>query len=141
MKMDISTVSQVYSQLSKDNLQSLSDIYHQEVIFEDSAHTINGWANLKRYFENLYQNVNSCDFDIHSEHQADGCGFLVWTMHLSHPKLKGGQPVAVKGVSHVKFADGKVIHHRDYFDMGEMLYENLPVLGSVIRTIKQRLGQ
>ncbi len=139
--MDISTVSQVYSKLSKENLHSLSQIYHQEVIFEDSAHKINGWKDLKRYFENLYQNVNSCHFDIHSEHQSEDSGFLVWTMHLSHPKLKGGSSVAVKGVSHVKFSDGKVIHHRDYFDMGEMLYENLPVLGSVIRTIKQRLGQ
>ncbi|HHF3063256.1 TPA: nuclear transport factor 2 family protein, partial [Vibrio diabolicus] len=24
---------------------------------------------------------------------------------------------------------------------GEMLYENLPLLGSVVKTIKQRLGQ
>ncbi|HGP4674712.1 TPA: nuclear transport factor 2 family protein, partial [Vibrio cholerae O1] len=39
------------------------------------------------------------------------------------------------------FAEGKVTYHRDYFDMGEMLYEQLPVLGQVIRAIKRRLGQ
>ena len=30
-------------------------------------------------------------------------------------------------------------YHRDYFDMGEFIYERVPVLGSVIRAIKRRL--
>ncbi|MEL7287824.1 MAG: nuclear transport factor 2 family protein, partial [Pseudomonadota bacterium] len=64
-----------------------------------------------------------------------------WTMDLQHPKLQKGAPISVNGVSHLKFRDGQVIYHRDYFDLGEMLYENLPLLGSVVRTIKQRLGQ
>ncbi|HDY7901818.1 TPA: nuclear transport factor 2 family protein, partial [Vibrio vulnificus] len=54
---------------------------------------------------------------------------------------KKGACVEVKGVSHLKFEAGKVIYHRDYFDLGEMLYENLPLLGGIIRAIKQRLGQ
>ena len=35
---------------------------------------------------------------------------------------------------------GKVCQHRDYFDLGAMLYEQLPLLGPVVRTIKMRLG-
>jgi len=38
-------------------------------------------------------------------------------------------------MSHLKFADGKVISHRDYFDLGEMLYEHIPLLGGVIKSI------
>jgi hypothetical protein len=30
--------------------------------------------------------------------------------------------------------------HRDYFDLGAMLYEQLPLLGAVVRTLKGRLG-
>jgi hypothetical protein len=33
-----------------------------------------------------------------------------------------------------------VCYHRDYFDAGEMLYENLPVVGRVIRWIKDQAG-
>ncbi|GEA49927.1 MULTISPECIES: nuclear transport factor 2 family protein [Vibrio] len=139
--MNIDTVADVYQSLSKDTLHSLTRIYHQDVIFEDSAHKLNGWAELSSYFDNLYQNVIDCRFDILSKHQAGDAGFIIWTMRLRHPKLKGGSEVAVQGISHLEFRDGKVIHHRDYFDMGEMLYENLPVLGSVIKTIKKRLGQ
>jgi ketosteroid isomerase-like protein len=139
--MNIDQVAQTYQQLNKKNLEILSQIYHQDVVFEDAAHKLNGWDELQLYFENLYQNVDECYFDIQSQYQDGDSGFLVWVMHLRHPKLKSGQPVMVNGISHIRFQDGKVIHHRDYFDMGEMLYENLPLLGSVVKGIKKRLGQ
>ncbi len=139
--MDIHTVARFYSELNKENLGRLEDIYAQNVVFEDAAHRIEGYNALLTYFQNLYKNVDRCQFDIAEKHQSGGTGFLTWTMRLQHPNLAGGNQVSVKGISHLRFVDDKVIYHRDYFDMGEMLYENLPLLGSVIRKIKQRLGQ
>ncbi|AUL95263.1 nuclear transport factor 2 family protein [Vibrio vulnificus] len=139
--MDVIAVSNVYQSLSKSNLEILADVYHQQVVFEDAAHRLEGWSALKDYFQSLYENVIDCRFDIHEHQQVDQSGFLTWTMTLKHPKLKKGEAVSVKGVSHLKFHEGKVIYHRDYFDLGEMLYEHLPILGSVVRAIKQRLGQ
>ncbi|KJY83210.1 transcriptional regulator [Vibrio galatheae] len=139
--MDVQSVGAVYQQLNKSNLHLLSGVYHQDVVFEDAAHRLEGWSELERYFETLYTNVTRCEFNI-IEHQqvADG-GFLTWQMVLEHPRLSKGEMISVNGVSHLKFSQGKVIYHRDYFDLGEMLYENLPLLGSVIKTIKQRLGK
>ncbi len=139
--MDIHTVASFYSELNKDNLSRLEEIYAQNVVFEDAAHRIEGYNALLTYFENLYKNVNHCQFDIAEKHQSEDAGFITWTMHLQHPNLAGGNQVSVKGISHLRFEDDKVIYHRDYFDLGEMLYENLPLLGSVIRKIKQRLGR
>ncbi|MFB9134418.1 nuclear transport factor 2 family protein [Vibrio olivae] len=139
--MDINAVGDVYKQLNKHNLASLETVYHQNVIFEDAAHRLEGWQNLVQYFTTLYTNVEHCQFDIKEQHQVGEDGFLTWTMELQHPKLKSGQLIRVKGVSHMKFQDGRVIYHRDYFDLGEMLYEHLPVLGKVIKVIKARLGQ
>lgn len=139
--MDVQTVGQVYQQLNKTNLHILSDVYHQEVIFEDAAHRLEGWPALENYFETLYANVKRCDFEIQDHQQLGDTGFLTWVMCLEHPKLSKGNVIYVNGVSHLKFSQGRVIYHRDYFDLGEMLYENLPLLGSVIKTIKQRLGQ
>ncbi|BAC94097.1 putative transcriptional regulator [Vibrio vulnificus YJ016] len=139
--MDAMKVGNVYRALNKDNLHLLADVYHRNVVFEDAAHRLEGWQALELYFTNLYENVVDCCFDIHEQYQIDNVGFLTWTMTLQHPKLKKGACVEVKGVSHLKFEAGKVIYHRDYFDLGEMLYENLPLLGGIIRAIKQRLGQ
>ncbi|CAM4028123.1 nuclear transport factor 2 family protein [Vibrio neonatus] len=139
--MSIDSVADVYQKLTKETLSDLTQIYHQDVIFEDAVHKLNGWEALSLYFENLYQNVIDCRFEIESKHQTGEAGFIIWTMRLRHPKLKGGSEVAVKGISHLQFSDGKIIHHRDYFDMGEMLYENLPILGSVVKAIKKRMGE
>jgi len=139
--MDIHTVARFYSELNKDNLSRFEEIYHSSIVFEDAAHRIEGYAALLSYFQNLYQNVDRCQFGIAEQYQCGSAGFLTWTMQLQHPRLAGGNQIDVKGISHLKFDDGKVVYHRDYFDLGEMLYEQLPLLGSVIRAIKQRLGQ
>ncbi|MCZ4371026.1 nuclear transport factor 2 family protein [Vibrio diazotrophicus] len=139
--MDIQVIAQFYQQLNKDNLHLLPEVYHKHVVFEDAAHRIEGLEALQSYFANLYENVERCEFSIAEQHQSNDNGFITWTMHLQHPKLSGGNPIDVNGMSHLKFADGKVISHRDYFDLGEMLYEHIPLLGGIIRSIKRRLGQ
>jgi hypothetical protein len=37
-------------------------------------------------------------------------------------------------------SDGLVTLHRDYWDAAEELYEKLPVVGSVMRWLKQRVN-
>jgi limonene-1,2-epoxide hydrolase len=51
------------------------------------------------------------------------------------------QDLEVQGISHLKFLENQVIYHRDYFDLGEMVYEHVPVLGKIVRFIKNSLGQ
>ncbi len=138
--MDISTVADFYQRLGKNNLNELENIYHKQVIFQDPAHEINGIDNLLRYFSNLYENVNECTFDVlHSQQQQDK-GYISWVMSLSHPKLKNGKKVTVNGTTYIEFFENKVRLHRDYFDLGEMLYEHIAVVGSIIRMIKKNLG-
>ena len=67
--------------------------------------------------------------------------FMTWTMFLNHPRLRNGDTVRVEGASYLRTRNGKVYYHRDYFDLGSMLYENLPLFGRVIRQLKSRLGQ
>jgi hypothetical protein len=139
--MNIEAVSEVYGKLSKDNLYLLEDIYHKDVVFEDSAHRFEGWDQRSVYFASLYSNGVHCDCPCRPHRQVEDTGFLSWTMKIMHPKLNGGQPGEVNGVSQIRFSGDRVIYHRDYFDLGEMLYENIPLLGVVIRNIKQRLGK
>ncbi|MCA2017891.1 nuclear transport factor 2 family protein [Vibrio tritonius] len=139
--MDVHSVAAFYQRLDKTTLGELSQIYHPNIEFQDAAHRMVGLESLQHYFQELYQNVNQCRFQIGDVFSHPEGGMITWEMELSHPKLKRGKLVTVAGVSHLKFADGKVIYHRDYFDLGEMVYEHIPVLGHLIRTIKQKLGQ
>lgn len=128
----------VYQQLSKENLQLLANIYHKNVTFIDPLHTVEGFDDLYQYFQNLYQNLSACDFVIDEVIWQDSQASLFWTMTYQHPKLNKGKMVTVVGTSHIKGEDDKVIYHRDYLDLGAMLYEQLPILGKLTKWIKTK---
>jgi len=132
---------ETYNQLDKTNLALLDTIYHPRIHFADPAHSLDGLNSLKLYFTALYENVRSIRFEFHAHLENSSQAFLTWTMHFSHARLAKGRSIAVSGCSRLEFAaEGKVIYHRDYFDLGAMLYEHIPLLGGIIKTIKQRLG-
>jgi len=127
-----------YQKLSTDNLALLSSIYHEDVIFIDPLHTVEGLVDLHQYFKNLYTNLSQCDFVIHDVIFNDKQAAIYWKMAYKHPKLNRGEEVVVSGTSRVTGEDNKVIYHRDYLDVGTMLYEQLPVIGRVIKWIKAK---
>ena len=59
-------------------------------------------------------------------------------MTYQHPKLKSGEKIVVSGHSYLVSFEDKVITHRDYFDVGSMLYEHLPLIGYGISWIKKK---
>ena len=54
---------EVFNSLSVDNLHRLGEIYTSDIHFIDPAHEIRGLASLRSYFEKLYTNVGSIDFE------------------------------------------------------------------------------
>jgi hypothetical protein len=60
-------------------------------------------------------------------------------MTYAHPRLQRGQELTLEGISQLRFADRRIIYQRDYYDLGAMLYEHLPLVGQVVRGIKRRL--
>lgn len=59
-------------------------------------------------------------------------------MHFSHTKLAKQRTILVEGFTHLRIRDDRVCYHRDYADLGQMLYEHIPVLGRVIKVVKRR---
>ena len=137
-------VKEAYVALDGSNsrdLSTLESLYSTDVCFEDPAHAIQGRSALMRYFETLFRGLGSCRFRFHRT-VVDGTDlFLSWTMSFTHPRLNGGKTIRVEGASYLRTRNGQIYYHRDYFDLGAMLYENLPVLGRFIRRIKAGLGQ
>ncbi|MFB1014302.1 MAG: nuclear transport factor 2 family protein [Alteromonadaceae bacterium] len=127
---------QSYQELSIDNLELLESIYHKNITFVDPIHKVEGFDNLYRYFEGLYQNLTSCEFTIERVILQDSHASIYWKMTYTHKKLNKGKAVTVWGNSHIEGEADKVIYHKDYLDLGVMLYEQLPFVGKLIRWIK-----
>jgi hypothetical protein len=59
-------------------------------------------------------------------------------MNLRHRRFKPEETLTLPGATAVRFGE-RVHFHRDYFDLGAMIYERIPVLGGAVRAIKARL--
>ena len=132
----------LYDELNRNTLaaDALSAVYADDVVFEDSLHRIHGLPSLLEYFEKMYENVESIKFDWQETALNETGGFVRWVMMFRHPRLNKGKSIEVAGVSYLGTRQGKVVEHRDFFDAGEMLYERVPALGAVIRTLKKRVA-
>lgn len=132
---------QMYKELRSENLHLLEGVYSSDIRFIDPAHEIQGLSQLTDYFSALYQNVETIKFDFRDIVQQDKTCYLQWEMTFSHKSLARGKSIIVSGTTFLKLDDQeKVCYHRDYFDLGAMLYEHIPILGNLIGRIKRRLG-
>ena len=127
-----------YQTFDLDAIKRLGEVYCEQVTFEDPIRRIEGLAALQAYFTSLMQHVKSCRFDVVRYETTAQFGFVEWEMHFSHASLNRGDTIKVSGVTVLSFAD-KITYHRDYFDLGEMLYEHVPVMGLATRHLKRRL--
>lgn len=127
-----------YERFSANDLDTLGDIYTDNVTFSDPVHTISGLSTLESYFKEMCGNLSHCHFEFKDEIVNDGHASLKWEMHYRHPSLKSNKSLVLSGVSLIHYSD-KVYKHEDYYDMGAMLYEHLPLIGGAIRMIKSRL--
>lgn len=134
-------IRHIYLHFDKRILPQLPDVYGDDVQFRDPVNAVNGLVQLNEYFERTMENLLDCRFEFHHslEMPDRGEAVLLWTMHYRHKKLAGGKPLELTGNSHLMYTD-KVHYHRDYYDAGAMVYEHLPLIGSVIRGLKKRLG-
>lgn len=130
--------TQTYHRLDGQSMGLLKELYSDDILFQDPFHCITGLPALTRYFVELYRDVESIAFRFEDTLVQADRAMLTWTMSLKHPRLNGGDPVIVPGSTHIRFRE-KVYYHRDYFDGGAMLYEQLPLIGMVIRAIRARV--
>ncbi len=138
MSQVIERVCRYYQEFSIESLSELSAIYSTHAVFEDPIHEIQGLENITRYFKQTMTNVSYCRFKIEDVLEGDNQAFMTWQMTFLHPKLNKGREVILPGSSHLKF-DEKIFYQRDYYDLGHMIYEQIPILGYIIEKLKNRM--
>jgi len=146
-----------FSRLGPGVDMRLGEIYAESIVFADPAHEIQGLEALSAYFDRLNSGLREGRFHFGLPVVGPLAATLPWTMalHLRRPAIR----VEVAGISHLEFSGGefsgsepgasepghevaglRVQRQRDYFDLGALLYEQVPVLGSLIRAIKRRFA-
>lgn len=130
-----------YADLTSAEWADLDQIYANDICFRDPVHELSGRSNLYRYLVDLCSEVTDCRFDYLDQAVINGTAYIKWDMCFSHPKFGAKKLIRVRGVSQVEFDKRGIFFHEDFYDMGAMIYENIPVVGCGVRWLKKRLDQ
>ncbi|WMS88239.1 nuclear transport factor 2 family protein [Pleionea litopenaei] len=131
---------QVYQSLSANNLEILHDIYAEDIEFIDPVHRISGFENVYRYMETMYKNLHQYQITVLDVVDNQSTAFLDWSLSFIHPRLNRGEWVTIPGATKICF-EKKIHYHCDFYDLGAMIYENIPLYGGVTRAIKRRIAK
>ncbi len=141
MESTVKRVQNFFCNYGSADFDQLARIYDPSAVFQDPVHRIEGLPSIRAYFDAGRRGLLSCNFNFSSDVSCDNRATLVWRMDYAHRRLRGGKKLSLDGCSVIAFdqSSGLVLEHRDYFDMGAMLYEHIPCLGQVVGRIKQTL--
>lgn len=123
-----------YKRLPVDDLDKL---YEDNVLFRDPVQEIRGINALHSYFATTRDAVTSCRFEYLDQLSGQDNAYIKWNMHFTASRF-ADRPLVVRGVTHIQF-NQRIIYHEDIYDLGEMIYDNLPLLGSATRYLKNRM--
>lgn len=128
-----------YANMLKMDLAAIDRIYASDIIFRDPITMLRGLPSLQDYLAATISNVTECRFEYLDELYSDSTAYLKWNMHFRHPRLAAGELLTVRGISQLQFNE-RIYFHEDSYDVGQILYEHVPVLGGVNRWLKTRMA-
>jgi len=120
--------------------ESVQGVYAERLYFNDTLKTLYTRDDLAAYLAQTAEAVADCQVTV-DEWIPGAIGWFVrWRMMLRFKRLRGGRATHSIGISHIVFdRDGRIALHQDFWDAASGLFEHIPVVGGLIRAIRQRM--
>ena len=138
-KQLLSNLMNFYEDFSVENLSRLDELYTQDIEFVDPVHRVDGILSLKHYLKKMAANLSHYSIRYEDVLNGENSSYVTWEMDFAHKSINGGKMITVRGMSHFKFTN-RVYYHEDSYDLGALLYEHLPLLGGITRSLKGRMA-
>ncbi|MDB4419243.1 nuclear transport factor 2 family protein [Akkermansiaceae bacterium] len=126
---------------NKDYIEkNTAKVYAPGSYLNDTLVTHHGPEEIQAYFLETADTMTSFELTIDDSVQSGPDHYIRWTMIFAAPKLSSGKAIHSVGMSQVRFApDGKVAFHQDFWDSGQNIYGQIPVVGGMIGIIQKQL--
>lgn len=114
------------------------ELYASDVWFNDTLKTIRGREQVQAYFLKTADHVDFIRAEIVDSAVSGRNCYVRWVMDVQFKGAKA--PVRTIGMTLLRFdREGRVVLHQDFWDSSAGFYEQLPVLGGVMRWIKSKI--
>jgi hypothetical protein len=116
--------------------ENLDRLYTEDVRFRDPISAVQGLTDLHAYFTRFAEVSAGARCEITDEVVQPGQAAVFWTMVMTN--ADGTEKRRFQGVSHMKVRD-RIFEERDYFDLGEAVYDHVPIVNWFTRFVRSRL--
>lgn len=132
----IARITSFFTTLQPDSLARLEDYYNDRIHFLDPINEGSGIADLHTIFQDLFKQLKDISFDVTVSRGDEKEAFLKWVMRYHFRSKERELP----GVSYLSFdKEGKVINQQDFWDASAGVFEEVPGLGTAIRSLRKKV--
>lgn len=135
----VDRICEYFESISPQSVHRIGEFYTADARFKDPFNEVRGIPAIERIFGHMFESLHGPRFVVSSRIVDGAQCFLVWEFRFRFKRFDTSTEQVVRGGSHLVLTDdGLIKDHRDYWDAAEELYEKLPVVGRLIRWLKQR---
>jgi steroid delta-isomerase len=128
-----------FETLTPQSVAELPRYYAADCRFRDPFNDVRGLPALAAIFDHMFERLDAPRFIVRERVVDAPRLLLTWDFEF---RFRGWRPQLMQhihGSSLITFdGAGLVAVHRDYWDAAEELYEKLPLLGTLLRLLKQQ---
>jgi limonene-1,2-epoxide hydrolase len=104
-------------------IERLRELYDPAMVFQDPIQKLRGLDAFMSMNQRLLARMRTLEWTILAVGGQRDEAFVEWEMR---GKAKLGPSVHVSGVTRARAQGGRIVDHRDYWDMGELIASALP---------------
>ena len=133
----VETYVHFFENLNLQSLDRIDVLFSDTATFKDPFNAVQGRQAIRRVFEHMFRTTVSPRFQVRDWMCSGQSACVRWRFTCT---LKG-RGIDVSGMTHLSFDhDGRVNAHVDYWDAAGGLYERLPLIGMLMRWLRERLA-
>ncbi len=115
----------------------LAQLYDESVVFRDPLQTVRGLDAFLAMNRRLASRAREISIAVTDMAEGPSSLFMSWTMRYA-PKV--GPTLHFEGTTHLKLRGGKVIEHRDYWDLLDSVTEAIPLVSRAYHGMVRHLA-
>lgn len=130
-------IARWFEQLSPESLTKIESIYAKHARFVDPFNDLHGIESVRKVYAHMFESLDNPRFLVTRIASTGPLGYMTWTFSFSCR----GRAQSIEGCTQFELdAEGLITLHLDYWDAAKQVYEQIPVLGSVLRMLRRKLS-
>lgn len=133
-----------YEKMTPQNYVSLlTSVIDPQVRFKDPFNKVKGSDQMLGIFQHMFQTLHQPEFEVIANTLVGNVGYIEWhfSCAMTASDLRKKEMIHIHGMSRVILNEqGKITEHIDFWDSGEVVFRNIPLLGRLNNWVAKKLA-